>query len=249
MVARVPPLGSHELHPSPFAPHTLACSSPFSFFSSGVTTLACSSPFSFFSGGATTSARYSFSFSGAPAAPSLTRPRLWLSDRERDDDGHPRGCQPAHAGRHPCLRRSHPSTSPNLNSAIAVDDEVPTSLPSVLPVLLPVIRSLSVALVAPNLSSSIPVSPGIPTRPCAPPDPRLARPEPAPLDSGMPAWSLSQKLGSDHVRFEEAAGGCTIEGNPTVYQGNIHTHEKKFNSFKKIARSMGYGHMAKEIFL
>ncbi|KAK3127133.1 hypothetical protein QOZ80_7AG0568740 [Eleusine coracana subsp. coracana] len=54
------------------------------------------------------------------------------------------------------------STSPNLISAIAVGDEVPTALPSALPVLLPAIRSLSAALAAANLSSSIPVSTPLP---------------------------------------------------------------------------------------
>lgn len=53
------------------------------------------------------------------------------------------------------------ATSPNLISAIAVGDEVPTALPSALPVLLPAIQSLAAALAAANLSS-IPVSTPLP---------------------------------------------------------------------------------------
>ncbi|KAF8669538.1 hypothetical protein HU200_051342 [Digitaria exilis] len=53
------------------------------------------------------------------------------------------------------------STTPNIISAIAVGDEVPTALPSALPVLLPAIRSLAAALAAANLSS-IPVSTPLP---------------------------------------------------------------------------------------
>ncbi|XP_062187852.1 glucan endo-1,3-beta-glucosidase 1-like [Phragmites australis] len=53
------------------------------------------------------------------------------------------------------------STTPNIISAIAVGDEVPTALPSALPVLLPAIQSLAAALAAANLSS-IPVSTPLP---------------------------------------------------------------------------------------
>ncbi|KXG36295.2 hypothetical protein SORBI_3002G314500 [Sorghum bicolor] len=53
------------------------------------------------------------------------------------------------------------SSTPNVISAIAVGDEVPTALPSALPVLLPAINSLAAALAAANLSS-IPVSTPLP---------------------------------------------------------------------------------------
>jgi glucan endo-1,3-beta-glucosidase 1/2/3 len=53
------------------------------------------------------------------------------------------------------------SSTPDLISAIAVGDEVPTALSSALPLLLPAIQSLSAALAAANLST-IPVSTPLP---------------------------------------------------------------------------------------